>query len=113
MEEYQNVAARLARTRVHLGRATARGDYQAIAKRAREIRRAVVAAAVHHDDLRAQRRERLERGADARRLVQHRHHDAQPRIQAWNRSTLRSMPSGACAFFQAPAAYLFASASVG
>ena len=44
-----------------------------IAKPGRELRRAVAAAAVGHDHLvaaRPQRRERLERGADAARLVQ-------------------------------------------
>ena len=62
---------------------------------------------------RAQRRERLERLADAGRLVQHRHDDGQPRRHAWKRSSARSSRVGACARRQAPAAYLFASASVG
>ena len=38
---------------------------------------------------------------------------AQERAQAWNFSTQASRPSGLCAFFQLPAAYLFISASVG
>ena len=52
-------------------------------------------------------------GFGARRLIQRRDDNAQPRIHAWNRSTHRKAPCGACARFQAPAAYLFASANVG
>src|SRR5262245_51852709 len=98
MQEDQDVSACLPRPHVHLDRATARGNEQMIAKRSSKLARAILAAAVDDNDLvsrGAQRRERLERGADARGLVENRHDDAQPRIQAWNRSTLRRSPSGA------------------
>jgi hypothetical protein len=116
MQEYKDVSFGCACPCIHLRCAAAWRADHAVALSARQVGGTIVAAAVGDDHLvaaSAQRRQRLERGADAGRLVQRRQDDAQPRIQAWNRSTLRSSPCGACAFFQAPAAYLFASAKVG
>ena len=65
-----------ARRRSSAARGRAARLTSTVAQRPRPARRAVVAAAVDHDHLvaaRAQRRERLERSADAGRLVQRRH----------------------------------------
>ena len=119
MQKNERVAARFPRPGIHLQRAPARRRDHPVAKRARELRRAVGAAAVHHDDLvaaPAQRLEHLQSRSDAPRLVQRRDDDGksdQPRIHACSLSTCRSSASGACAFLHTPAAYLFASASVG
>lgn len=78
MQEKQDVSPRLTRPGVHLRCAAARRDDYPVAERRGEAYGAVVAAAVGDDHLvaaRAQRRERLERGADARRLVQRRDDD--------------------------------------
>ena len=108
-------------------RPPARRRQHPVGERRGQRRRRVAAAAVDDDHLGAappQRRQRLERGDDARRLVQRWNDDGQfgprvvhlpthPRLQAWNRSTQASSRSGAWAFFQTPATYLLASASVG
>jgi hypothetical protein len=78
VQEQQDVSPRLARAGVHLRCAAARSGEHAIAQPGRERRGAVLAAAVDDDHLvaaRAQRRERLERAADSRRLVQRRDDD--------------------------------------
>jgi hypothetical protein len=78
MQEHQHVTLRLACAGVHLQRAAARRGQHAIAKTLGERRRPVVAAAVDDDDLvpaLAERRERLQRGADAGGLVQRRDDD--------------------------------------
>jgi len=78
MEEEQDVPPRLPGAGIHLRGATARRDHHPVAESRCEPGSAVLAAAVDDDHLvaaRAQRRERLERGADARRLVQRRDDD--------------------------------------
>jgi hypothetical protein len=78
VQENEGVSPRLARAGVHLRGAAARRDDDPVAERRGEMRRAVFAATVGDDHLvaaNAQRRERLERGANARRLVQRRDDD--------------------------------------
>jgi len=118
MEKQQNSSRCRACTRIHLQRSPTSSAENLIAQASGKFGRAVAAAAVDHDHLvaaRAQRRERLERSADRAGFVQdwHDNRQRQPRIQAWSRSSFLSTPSGACAFFQTPAAYLLASANVG
>ena len=73
VQEQQHIARCRARAGIHLRRAPARRDHDAVAKPRRELGRAIAAAAIHDNDFmpaRAQRCERLERGTDAARLVQ-------------------------------------------
>ena len=73
MQKQQYVSARGAGAGIHLHTPAPRRTHQQIAHARRKLRRAVRAAAVRHDHLvpaSAQRRERLERVADPRRLVQ-------------------------------------------
>ena len=78
MQEDKDLAPRLARAGVHLRGTAARRDDDPVAESRGKLRRAVFAAAVGDDHLvaaRAQRRERLERGADAGGFVQRRDDD--------------------------------------
>ena len=78
MQKQQHVSGRLAGPGVHLHGAAARGDDDAVAEAGGELARGILAAAVDDDHFMtatAQRRERLQRGADARRLVQRRDDD--------------------------------------
>ena len=116
MQEDKRVARRGARTGIHLQRTAAWRGQHLVAARGGKLDRVVRAAAIDDDDFvaaRTQRRQGRERLADARGLVQHRHDDAQPRRHACSRSRPASTFFGACARRQAPAAYLFASTSVG
>jgi hypothetical protein len=116
MQKQQGIPRRDGRAGVHLLRAAAQRRDHPVAVPPCKLRRAIRAAAVRHDHLvaaRAQGRQRAQAAFDAGGLVQGRNDDAQPRIHAWNFSTYPSSRCGACAFFHTPAAYLFASASVG
>jgi hypothetical protein len=78
MKKQKHVPARDGGSGVHLRRAAARRGKDRIAAPARKRVRAVRAAAVHDDHLvpaRAKRREGLQRGGNARRLVQARNDD--------------------------------------
>jgi hypothetical protein len=80
VQENERRALRSLRARVHLHGAAALASQHAVAERPREVGRAVAAAAVDEDHFvaaRAQRRQRLERGADPRRLVQRRDDDGE------------------------------------
>ena len=50
MEEEKNVACCRLRARMHLCATSSRGVYNASAFRRGDVRRAIVAAAIHHDD---------------------------------------------------------------
>jgi len=117
VQEKQRVPCRRVRAGVHLRPATTLGMKNSFRETQSDLNGVVTAAAIDDDHFvaaRAQRRERLERGADAGGLVQRREDDRESlRIHAWSFSSPASTPCGACAFFHAPAAYLFASANVG
>ena len=73
MQEQEHVARCRARSRIHLQRPSARRFDDSVTEPGRHLGRAIAAAAIHENDFmaaRAQRRERLERGTDAARLVQ-------------------------------------------
>jgi len=78
MQEDEDFSPRLARPGIHLRGAAARRDHDPVAESGGELARRVFAAAVDDDHLvaaPAKRRERLQRGADAGRLVQRRDDD--------------------------------------
>lgn len=78
MQENKHIPPGLSRAGVHLRGAAARRDHDPVAESGGELARRVFAAAVDDDHLvaaPAKRRERLQRGADAGRLVQRRDDD--------------------------------------
>ena len=78
VQENQHIPPGLSRARVHLRGAAARRDHDSVAKAGGELRGAIIAAAVddeHFVAAPAQRRERSQRIADTRRLVQRRDDD--------------------------------------
>jgi hypothetical protein len=78
VEEKKHIALGLARTCVHLRRAAARRDHDSVAEPGSELARCVFAPAVDEDHFvapGAQRRERFQGSADARRFVQRRDDD--------------------------------------
>ena len=82
MQEQQRPAARGCRAGVHLRRARARCLEHHCAAGAGAVGGAIAAAAVDHDQFRSagdQRRQRIDRGADALAFIEHRHHDGKYR----------------------------------
>ena len=78
MQEEKNLTVRGAYSRVHLARPSTRRGHHAVGAGPREGRCAVLAAAVHNNDLASLRAKRLQRGqrrAERFTLVQHRDHD--------------------------------------
>ncbi len=91
MEEQQHFPARDASAGVHLRAASAVGRNHAVGMRAGELGGPVLAAAVDHDHLGAalpERRKRLQRARDDRRLVERRNDDGKRRYASVRESRL-------------------------
>ncbi len=95
MQEQQHVAARGCRAGIHLRGASARAGDDAIGKRRSKRSCFVRAAAVHDNDfdaLRAQRRERFQRGDNVRGFVENRDDDGERRLARHSAASFKAPP---------------------